>query len=123
MPEATVQYPVVHRRLSYTISVLFVTPFSLRRGSFKYLGILLDDGKESEGVVGVLRLPSHHPGQAESRSLCCNPGGLFVHFLCGESSFVMFRDMRQMSIQEQASDPALRLKPKERSVNVNLPTR
>ena len=51
-------------------------------------GHLLDDGKESEGVVGVLRLPSHHPGQAESRSLCCNPGGLFVHCLCGECSFV-----------------------------------
>ena len=49
---------------------------------------LIDDGKESEGVVGVLRLPSHHPGQAESRSLCCNPGGLFVHCLCGECSFV-----------------------------------
>ena len=32
-------------------------------------------------------------------------------------------NMRQMSIQEQASDPALRLKPKERNANVNLPTR
>ena len=57
------------------------------RGGF---GHLLGDGKKSEGVVGVLRLPSHHPGQAESRSLCCNPGALFVHWPCEESILFFF---------------------------------
>ena len=74
------------------------------------------NGEESEGVVVGLRLLANDPGQAESRSLCSNTG---------ETSFLE-TDLNlddQLMLQEQASDPTLRLKPKEGKASVDVPTR
>ena len=74
------------------------------------------NGEEGEGVVVGLRLLANDPGQAESGSLCSNTGEtLFL-----ETDFNLDD---QLMFQEQASDPSLRLKPKERKASVDVPSR
>ena len=70
------------------------------------------NGEEGEVVVGGLGLLANHPGQAASGSLCSDPG------------FLRRRSPRSKPMfQEQASDPTLRLKPKEGKATADAPTR
>ena len=74
------------------------------------------NGEEGERVVVGLRLLANDPGQAESRSLCSDTGE-------NSPPQKYFNLDDQLMLQEQASDPTLRLKPKERKASVDVPSR